>query len=341
MKSFGVLLIIFTSNFISSDTLICEQRIENPVDFNAFMERDNSNITYLTLNNGTKIEACEYVDVIHDCYNENGELIEEAAVVDKHTHLKYYSQDGNTSDVHKFNSYFECLNYLIQDGGQKDLKIFIKKYLHTNEDVTETAIKVRNGKIEEPEIFCNHEMNSTIFKVGEKTYSESYRSKMNFIKSDLIVFGAGVSVPFLPVSLPSENYKKTIEKNAFSSSWTRTRPSQNVTVPAESGKMLSQQALVVKKLKKYTANFVINDNLPEEDSQRFKNFRQKLRSGEVSLHQRKHGIQIDFSSDYSIEVRNLKVREYVTKVTKMHFMSDAASCDELYEIKDSLTFEKE
>lgn len=328
MKKFGVLLTILIINFISSVTSKCtERQHEKSVDFNGFNQRDNSNITYLTSNNGTEIDACEFIENIYDCYNENGELIEDRAMVDRFVVLKHYSQNENEFISNSnFTSYFDCVNFLIHDKVKKEgLKIPVRKYLGTeNDDVAEkiTSVNKSDGA---PEIFCNDKSESKIYKVDEKTYSRYYKSRIHFIENDLITFGVNVSIPFSrDPSLsfyPSDEEKKTLE-----TSWNYTRPAQNVTVPANSGKKLLQQVIIVERLKKYTAKFEIDDSLENEGSKRFKVFRQKIKSGEVTLHQNQNGAYFDFSGDDSIVLGNLRVREFAEQNIKIYFLRDAVPC---------------
>lgn len=339
MKNSGALPVILIINFISSGTSQCTRRekTETPVDFNGFKELDESNITYLISNNETVIEACEIDQEIYDCL-DNGVVNEDKEITKIYVVLRYYSQDGNISDVSEFANYLDCVNFMISDEiKEKKPKIHIKKFLRKN-NITEITMRVRNLKSEDPEVFCNEDPDSAPLHADERTYSESYKVERDlFTNGELIEYGEDVSVPFLPVSLPSENLTRIEEKDGYLSSWTRTRPSQNITVSAFSGKMLLRHVLKINKLKKYTADFAIDDS--SENFRRFKTFRQKLRSGEVSLHQRKLGVHFDFSSDELVMLKNVPIKEYVTKITKRYFLSDIANCDELFEEEELLKFE--
>lgn len=318
MKKFSAVFIII-SYFISEGTSKCTKRNESFVDYNGFMQRDNSNITFVIYNNGTEVEACEMVTETYDCY-KNGKLIDN--VTERYMSLKYYSQNGSTSNA-PFDTYFDCLNFLIRDREikvdlEEGFKIFTKKYLGTNDDITNNIIRVKNGKSKDLEVFYNNELYSKIFHTKERIFSESYESQRYFEK--LIEFGTNGSAPFLPDPASSflpDNYTKYEEKFIFSSSWTRKSVPRNVKVPANSGKIFSQKVRKVYKLKEYTANFLIDD-LEEEDSQRFKIFQQKLKNGEVSLHQRENDVYFDFTNDNSIELKNLPIREYTNEVTTIY-----------------------
>lgn len=335
MKKSDVLLIIFISNLISSyaSDECFKKSSENYLDFNGFMDRDNSDITYLTTNNETEIEACEMVDEIYDCY-ENGELVEQD-LEKSYVRMKYYSQNKNTSVSNlTFYSYFDCLNYLIRDEVKKeDSKIYIKKYLGPNENVTEIIIDVKNGESKNIEIFCNNGSDTKNFHVDEKLYSGDRKSEMSFSFEDLIDFGDILPVPFSDYSsssfLSNDLVNYTIDKvkeNTYKSNWIRRRSSQDLLVPAHSGKILSQREVKEKKYKEYTANFEIEDSLENEDSKRFRAFRQKLRDGQVKLYQRKNDLQIDFSGEDSIFLRNLRIKEYVDEFENVYFLNDTAAC---------------
>lgn len=328
MKKFGFLLIIFVvGSFADSDTSKCIKRTGNSLDYNGFLNRDNSNITYLISNNGTEIEACEYVTEISNC-DENG-VINKNQTVKSYVSLRYYTQDGNVSDISKFNSDFNCLNYLIHDKERNNKsKIFIKKYSSTNNDLTETITSEQNDT-SDIETLCNKFTVPLIRHIDAITYPEIYRSEISFIKSKSIQFMPGVSVAYLhdpSLSFYSKNYTKIVDKYAFTASWSRKWPSQDLKLPAGSGKILTMRVRNVNKIRKYTANFVIDESLPEEDSRRFKAFRRKLRSGEVTLHQNLNGIYIDFSDDYEIVLRNLPVRENVIQGTRKYSLRDAKTC---------------
>lgn len=96
MKNFGILITIIIVNFTSSagNSKCVRRNKEDSLEFNGFINRDNTNITYLTLNNGTEIYACEWVTVLYDCY-KNGSIIEHKEY--SNVRLIHYLQNENTT----------------------------------------------------------------------------------------------------------------------------------------------------------------------------------------------------------------------------------------------------
>lgn len=138
------------------------------------------------------------------------------------------------------------MSFLIQDNiTEIEPKIYIKKYWRENYDTAENITEV-TSRVVSNETFCNNGSDSEILHIDEKIYTESYKSGWYFDTDAYIEYDANISVSILPepsLSLISDsyiNYTRIKEfQNRMKSVWTRVRPSQKVSVPVNSGKILA------------------------------------------------------------------------------------------------------